>query len=600
MSNKISRPVAFLVLLLPASFVVAQEVWTFTPKLRYDSGQTSATQMAFEAYIEASSSDTSASSLWFTSGEFAMLFDSSTLDDDDLTALLAGYTGSQADLKGSVLSSYDSYTEDQKLILSYTKAPGSAPTRSCVPVGGSCEIVLGTFTIPNIVSGTNLRVAWGRLDNLSNPDHVSNPATPDSPFKASFSPSGFTGTLDVDVTDTVLTFPPPAPVVTMSATKTAVDEGIVATIAVRVFPTPASALTLNYTIEADTDVATADAATADYSDANSGGITISAMSATADVEIAVIADNLAEIAEVFVVRLNSVTATDGSTVLLSTEVTNAVTIAASDTPEVALEGPVDVVVEGQTATYTMSLSTEPTENVVLDYTITGTAMATTHYGDPASGTATVDTALHTVTILSGATSGTFTILTRAGAGGESIIVTLSNPTGGGGETPTFAAGADSVAVTTNVMVAVNLDINRDGVVTGHDAVILYFASPLAGVRSTLSRPRGRMNTLSVYADSTGRPTVVTDAQLVDMVAAADVLLENDPDTVDINRNGSVTGHDAVILYFASPLAGVRSTLSRPRGRMNTLSAYAQPPVGKSVTDVQLVDMVAAAELLLSS
>ena len=449
--NKIIRLVAFLAVLLPASFVAAQETWTFTPRLEY-AGGTTASQMVFEAYIDASSSDTSASSLWFVNAEFAMLFDSSNLEAAVLTTLLEGYTVSDADLKGTQTGS-DAYVEGNIVIISFAKAPGATPTRSCTPTGGACRIVLGTFTIPNIAANTNLRVAWGRLDNLSIPDHVSSPATPDSPFQASFSPAGFTGTLTVNVTDTVLTFPPPAPTVTMSATTTAVDEIAVATIAVGVSPAPGSDLTLNYTIAADTDGLTMDAVVADYSDANSGTIMILSGNTAADIMITAVDDNLAEMAEVFVVTLSSVTATDGSTVLLGTEVENTVTIAANDTPEVTLAGPAEVL-RGNTATYTVNLSTEPTADVVLAYAITGTATAVTHYGDPVSGTATVDATAFTVTIPSGDASGTFTIVTTTAAAGTNISVTLSAPMGGGGETPTLGA----VVVTTSISDAIAISV----------------------------------------------------------------------------------------------------------------------------------------------
>ena len=244
------------------------------------------------------------------------------------------------------------------------------------------------------------------------------------------------------------------PSISMSATGSTVDEGATVMIAVEVSPTSSLDLTLHYTIGADTSDTTANADIDDYADANSGSIMIPANTASASIAITATDDNLAEMAEVLVVMLDSVTATQDDAAALGTEVTNALTIAANDLPEVTLAGPADVL-ESQTATYTVSLSTEPTADVVLSYAITGTAMATTHYEDPAPETALVDTSIRTVTMPAGSTSSTFTIATVVGAANTDIIVTLSNPMGGGSdETPAFPGNASTVAVTTSIAEAI--------------------------------------------------------------------------------------------------------------------------------------------------
>ena len=165
------------------------------------------------------------------------------------------------------------------------------------------------------------------------------------------------------------------------------------------------------------------------------------------------------------------------------------------------------------------------------------------------------------------------------------------------EEPTVVAIDGPLTYTFPALPAFDMDLNKNGVVSGEDAVIMYFSSDLAGLSGTLSRSRGRANTLSAYA----QPAIgtATDAQLVEMIAAANLLFDNNPTEVDINKNGVVSGEDAVIMYFSSDLAGLSGTLSRPRGRANTLSAYAQPAIG-TATDAQLVEMIAAANLLLSS
>ena len=470
--------VAFLAMFLPASFLAAQEAWEFKPQLRYVAG-TSATQMVFEAYIEAEATNSAAPSLYFSGATFALLFDSS-LSDDALTALLETYTASETDLENNVESGGFNLVEGGAIFITILRAPSNPPAqaRSCTPSSGSCEIIIGTFTIPSIVPGTTLSVAIGRYDSVSE----ATPATVTNPAVAEFAPQGFSGA-SVVITDTPLAFPPPAPTVSMSAAVTAVDESAVATIALGISPAAGSNLTLNYAIAADTDVTTADAVAADYVDANTGSIMILAGNGVANIEITATDDNLAELAEVFVVTLSSVTAADGATVVLGTGVMNTVTIAASDPPEVTLAGPAEEL-RGNTATYTVNLSTEPTADVVMTYAITGTATAGTHYGDPASGTATVDTGASTVTIPSGSTSGTFAIMTTIAGAGNDITVTLSSPTGGGGETPTLGVG---VAVTTDISDAIAISVPASlSLAEGESGSLVVTAASAVGADTTVS------------------------------------------------------------------------------------------------------------------
>ena len=247
-----------------------------------------------------------------------------------------------------------------------------------------------------------------------------------------------------------------------------VTEGEVAMISVEISPIAFSELTLHYRISTDTDDATVDAEASDYTDANSGSLLVpadvgggSGIRASAVIEINVADDNLAEPAEVFVVTLSSVTATDGSTVRLDRDISSIVTIAANDTPEVTLAGPVNIV-EGQTASYTVNLSTEPVADVVLFYAVTGTAALTTHYAAPASGTATVDSAAGTVTIPSGVRSADFSIATIHGAMGTRIVVTVSDPMGGGGETPVLGTAVVSTRIqdATDISIPMALSVNE--------------------------------------------------------------------------------------------------------------------------------------------
>ena len=249
----------------------------------------------------------------------------------------------------------------------------------------------------------------------------------------------------------------------MSAPGYAVTEGEVARISVAISPIAFSALTLSYIITTDTDDTTRNAEARDYTDANSGSLLVPAdkLRASAVIEINVADDNLAELAEVFVVTLSGVTAADGSTVRLDRDISSIVTIAANDTPELTLAGPAEIV-EGQTASYTINLSTEPVADVMLFYAVTGTAAPTTHYAAPVSGTATVDTTAGTVTIPSGVSSADFSIATIHGAMGTNIVVTVSDPVGGGGETPVLGTAMLSTSIrdATDLSIPTALSVNE--------------------------------------------------------------------------------------------------------------------------------------------
>ena len=562
LSKKTIELVAFLAMFLPASFLAAQEAWEFKPQLRYAAG-TSTTQMVFEAYIEAETTNSAASSLYFSGATFALLFDSS-LSDDALTALLETYTASETDLANNVASGGLNFVDGSAIFLTISRAPSNPPAqaRACTPSSGSCEIIIGTFTIPSIVSGTTLSVAIGRYDDINNPGHVSVPATVDTPFVATFVPQGFSGS-SVVTTDTELAFPPPAPAVTMSAAVTAVDESAVATIALSISPAAGSDLRLNYAIAADTDVTTADAVAADYVDAAAGSITISAGDTTANIEITVPDDNLAELAEVFVVTLSSVTAADSSTVLLGTGVTNTVTIAASNTPEVTLAGPAEVI-QGYAATYTVDLSTEPTVDVVLTYAITGTATLVTHYTAPASGTATVDTTANTVTIPSGSTSGTFTIATINGAGNTNVVVTLSAPMGGGGETPTLGS---IVAVLTSISDAIailappTLSMSEGGgsaelVITaaslvGAPTTVAYTVTPGTAVAADHDAVSGDVM-IPLGATSASISITAVDDDLFEMAESFMISLTNATSTVNVGIPSSAATTTVTIAANDTP------------------------------------------------
>ena len=209
-------------------------------------------------------------------------------------------------------------------------------------------------------------------------------------------------------------------------------------------------VTLSKDVDAAVTVAwTATAGTAEASDYGtaSGSVTFAADSgagATQTITVATIEDDLSETAETFSVELGADSGNRADIVWVKTTASGATaTIAASDPITVVLSGP-DTVDEGDTATYTVSLSPEgviPTADLTVDYaTADGTATAGEDY-TAASGTLTftqTDHADKTVEVQT-----TEDILSEAD---EDFTFSISSPSGGG-QTPML--GTSSKITTIN-------------------------------------------------------------------------------------------------------------------------------------------------------
>ena len=187
----------------------------------------------------------------------------------------------------------------------------------------------------------------------------------------------------------------------------------------------------------------------DYT-AASGTVTFAANSSagtTKSITIATTDDSLSETAETFDVAVGAVSGDGAAGVWVkSTAATAEATIAESDAITVSLSGPPSSVFEGDTATYTVSLSGgTPTEDLTVDYaTADGTGNnAATAPGDyeAKSGTLTFTPTDHA--------DKTVTVQTTEDIQAESFETfsfALSNPLGGGGPTPTL--GSPSSVTTT--------------------------------------------------------------------------------------------------------------------------------------------------------
>ena len=162
----------------------------------------------------------------------------------------------------------------------------------------------------------------------------------------------------------------------------------------------------------------ADTATAgdDYTAVTAGTLTISAGDTTGTLTVSTAEDRLAEADETFTVTMTGTTLPSGVTLGTATA---AGTIEDDDTVMAAVTAGAPTVSEGSAASFEVALTdATSTADVVVTYTVTGTATSGTDYTAPSGS----------LTITAGASSGTITIQTTSDSvldRGETLIVTLT-------------------------------------------------------------------------------------------------------------------------------------------------------------------------------
>ena len=237
--------------------------------------------------------------------------------------------------------------------------------------------------------------------------------------------------------------------VSLSGAHTNAAEGDLVRITVHASPQPGTDLTLFYFISDDLDAETMDAHSPDYRDDNRGTIMILAGETTAYIEFTVVNDDLAEPAEGFGVYLLNVGAADSSFVGMGLRfVSGTIAPDPDDAIVVSVTGPA-FVREGATASYTAVLTGgTSTAAVVVPWTIAGTATPGVDY-DTTPGSS--------LTIPAGQSTGRITIQTvddGSGDAGETLVLTLGTPTGGGGPPESLTAGTREAHTTLTEVAAV--------------------------------------------------------------------------------------------------------------------------------------------------
>ena len=315
--------------------------------------------------------------------------------------------------------------------------------------------------------------------------------------------SGTSGTLTVATADVTITDDDSAEL-SISGPASEVAEGADADFSV----------TLSHSVASDVEVAwsaTPDTAEAsDYGTAT-GTVTFGAGSAansTQAVAIRVTDDSLSEPDETFSVGLGTITSALSHRVSVRTVSSSAdAVISESDPITVSVRGP-PAVDEGETSTYTVSLSpigVMPTQDLTVDYvTSDGTATAGFDYTS-ATGTLRFTQGDHA--------DKTFTVQTAEDSlseGEETFAVSISNLQGGGGSAPGLGDSSATTTITDDdgTPMGVTLSVSPSSLAEGDAATAVTLTATLNGT-STL--PGATVVTLTLGGTATQNTDYTTSA-----------------------------------------------------------------------------------------
>ena len=219
-----------------------------------------------------------------------------------------------------------------------------------------------------------------------------------------------------------------------------VEEGETATFVVELSGAVSVAVSVPYETSDGTAQAGADK---DYTD-NSGTLNFAPSDTSKTIEIATRNDELSEAAETFELRLTATTLPDGVSVAKASATG---TITDNDTLTAAVTADAETVTEDESATFTVKLTGTSTAEVVVDYSLVGTATEDEDYTAPSDK----------LTIGAGLGSGQIAIKTRQDNvldRGEKLEVRLDKATTDGAATVSTATAETTITDPGTVQVSV--------------------------------------------------------------------------------------------------------------------------------------------------
>ncbi len=486
--------------------------------------------------------------------------------------------------------------------IAFTVTPASvvaADTTMSINLTGAAVGGVSSTALPADFSPNSTTVTFKAGDTAAKTVNVTVIADGASEGLEGYKASLLDGTGFTEISSTTGTINDPVPALTLTADKTAVDEGSSVTYTVTsTLAAPTGGIVVPYTLGGNATLTT------DYtgSAATTGTITIAAGAKTGTLILSAKADSTTEAtAEDITVTLGAVT---GATITAGTATTTITdTSKALGTAEIALSATASSVDEGGAVTYTVTRGSAVTGSaVVVPYTLAGTATSGTDY--------TRSESTGNLTIAVGSTTASVTVTTLAdnateGTTPETVIMTLGTlPTGtttatGQGGPITTAINDTSVAVvgqTFTLTTAVNAIPGLTGSLgtvstDGNDTIVGEF-SATAGA-NTLN-PGDQINggagidILKMYGTYAVAqvPVTIINTETLDVVVAADAALDFSAYTKAASGVTTVMVENATAMSGKTITTTAGQSLSLATGPTGSVTAGAVTWAG-SATDTAL-------------
>ena len=470
-------------------------------------------------------------------------------DDDDLTATVTARQDTVvegSDAVFNVMLKRGTSPEDgagsEAVVITYHTTPLSGTDTTPATAADDYEASSGTLTIPAGETMGTIVISTLLDDVREGPETLRITLTAATTAAGMITDPSSSETIDIgDSGGTV----------TVSVADTTGEEGKAALFPVKLSGHVSADVVLAYTTEPDTADAT------DFVAETSGRLTVQMGETTGTITVLTTDDDAApetEANESFIVRLLENDSTLPPDVMLGTTAATA-TITDNDVPEATVSGP-EIVAEGEVAEYFVTLKKGTgSDEVLVAYAVSGTAVAGEDYEAPTSGT---------LEIFATESVGTISIQTISDENGdETLTVTLNSATTTAGRvtvgTPRSATTTLAPEGATTLSVA-----DLDSVTEGTPAVFTAKLSKAATseVKARWETAPGSAQAMADYGASSASGTVTFDdtTEMFTVDTVDDGLAEND-------ENFTVT-----LTLLGAPV----NVVAGPRGAMASATIKDKP------------------------
>ena len=477
---------------------------------------------------------------------------------------LTGVTSGNASLSAtaSALTATNTITDDAAAVASIANTTdGAEPSTNGVitvslSIASSTDVVLTYSVTGTATSGTDYTALFGTVTVVAGQTSatINMPVLDDSTVEGSETvvvtlTSVTSGNASLSATPSALT-----------ATNTITDDdAAVASIANTTNgaePSTNGVMTVSLSNASSTNtviaysVAGTATAASDYSTLT-GSVTITAGQLTASIPVNVINDSLVEGAETVIVTLTGVTSGNASLSATPSALTATNTITDDDAAVASIANTTDGAEPSNNGVITVSLSIASSTDVVLTYSVTGTATSGTDY-----------TALFgTVTVVAGQTSATINVPVLTDSiveGNETVIVTLTGVT----------SGTASLSATPSALTATNSIIDDDTAVVSIANTTNGAEPSTNGVMTVSLSNASSTNTVIAYSVA-GTATSGTDYTALSGTVTAVAGQTSATINVPVLDDSIVEGSETLAVTLTSVTSGTASLSGTPSALMAT-------------------------------